>query len=366
MHLLLAALVIVNGFSIEHIATVPGARELAAAPNGDLFIGTKGNSVFLLPHAGAGRPDAPHVFATFSSAPAAGVALADDALYVGTKFAVYKIVYHAGDRMPRGAPEKLLDVRLAGGGGHSTTSVAVTGDTLYVSVGSSCNACDPERDSTRATIQHFDLLRGVATDEAYDIRNAVALTIDPATGALWAGVAGADDLPLYHPYEIFDAVSLQNTPADYGWPACYENRKRVAKWPGDCSKTAIPRVVFPAYETPIGAVFYPLDQHGTYAFPAAYRGGAFVTLHGSWHGPAQGLSGFVPPRVVFVPMHGDTPDRAADWNDPTTQWSDFITGYQRDGTDDRIGRPTGIAVGPDGSLFVADDQTGAIYRIRPR
>jgi glucose/arabinose dehydrogenase len=69
---------------------------------------------------------------------------------------------------------------------------------------------------------------------------------------------------------------------------------------------------------------------------------------------------------VFVPMHGDTPDRAVNWSDPTTQWQLFVGGYQNGGTAERIGRPTGITVGPDGSLFVADDQTGAIYRIRPR
>jgi glucose/arabinose dehydrogenase len=65
-------------------------------------------------------------------------------------------------------------------------------------------------------------------------------------------------------------------------------------------------------------------------------------------------------------MKGDTPEHPANWNDPTTQWKKFIDGYQNGGTSERIGRPTGITVGPDGSLFVADDQTGAIYRIRPK
>ncbi len=356
-----------NGFTIERIGVVDGARELVVAPNGDLFIGTSGADVYLLPHADAAHPDAPHTFASFDNHPAAGVTLGNGSLFVGTQFGVYKIPYQTGDQKPRGSAVKLLAVRLSGTArDHVTTSVAVVGDTLYASVGSSCNACRPELDSTRATIQHIDLLRNVATDEAYNIRNAIALTINPQSGTLWAGVAGADDLPIYHPYEIFDAVSLHPNPVDYGWPACYENRKHFEKWSGDCSKTPIPRVVFPAYETPIGAVFYPVDAHGAHAFPAAYRGGAFVTLHGSWHGPQQGLSGYVPPRVVFVAMHGDTPDRAVNWSDPTTQWQLFVGGYQNGGTAERIGRPTGITVGPDGSLFVADDQTGAIYRIRPR
>ncbi len=358
---------VASGFTIERIGTVNGARELAVAPDGDLFVGTKSSNVYLLPQADSARPGPPHVFATFDNEPAAGVTLGDGALFVGTQFGVYRIPYQTGDQKPRGAPVKLLSVRLSGiARDHVTTTLAVAGDTLFASVGSSCNACRPELDSTRATIQRFDLLRHVATDEAYNIRNAIALAVNPETQTLWAGVAGADDLPLYHPYEIFDAVSLHPDPVDYGWPACYENRKHFEKWSGDCAKTPIPRVVFPAYETPIGAAFYPADAHGAHAFPAAYRGGAFVTLHGSWHGPAQGLSGYVPPRVVFVAMHGDTPDRAVDWDDPTAQWQPFVTGYQNGGTSERIGRPTGIAVGPDGSVFVADDQAGAIYRIRPR
>jgi hypothetical protein len=191
---------VTSGFTIERIGTVDGARELAVAPNGDLFVGTLGNAVDLLPQAQSDHPGTPHAFATFDYHPAAGVTLGDGALFVGTQFAVYRIEYHTGDQTARGAPVKLLDVRLAGGShDHVTTSVAIVDDILYASVGSSCNACRPELDSTRATIQRFDLLRHVATDEAYNIRNAIALTVNPATQTLWAGVAGADDLPLYHP-----------------------------------------------------------------------------------------------------------------------------------------------------------------------
>jgi glucose/arabinose dehydrogenase len=121
----------------------------------------------------------------------------------------------------------------------------------------------------------------------------------------------------------------------------------------------IPRVVFPAYNTPIGATFYPLHPTGKYAFPAEYAGGAFVALHGSWHEP------LVPPRVAFVAIKGDEPLKPVDWSDPSAQWREFVGGFQR-ADESRIGRPTGIAVGPEGSLFVADDQAGVVYRIRPK
>jgi glucose/arabinose dehydrogenase len=90
----------------------------------------------------------------------------------------------------------------------------------------------------------------------------------------------------------------------------------------------------------------------------------FVAMHGSWHTDSSGRY-VSPPRVSFVAMNGDSPKAAVNWSNPSTQWSDFVTGFQlADGTT-RIGRPTGIAVGPSGSLFVADNQTGNIYRIRP-
>jgi glucose/arabinose dehydrogenase len=160
-----------------------------------------------------------------------------------------------------------------------------------------------------------------------------------------------------------DAVTLHAGVADYGWPNCEENQH--AYTPGtDCSKTVVPLVEFPAYQTIIGAAFYPAAQTGSYAFPAAYRGGLFVAMHGSWHTDAMNHYA-APPRVAFVPMNADAPATPVNWSDPTVQWSDFVSGFQlADGTT-RIGRPTGIAIGPSGSLFVADDDTGNIYRIRP-
>ncbi len=345
-----------SGFTIERIATVPHARELAATPNGDLLVGTASSTVYLVADALGSAHAAP--FVSVDDHPVAGVALAGDRLYLGSQFGVWELPYRASDRTAREAPRKIASVRISGvARDHVTTTVAVDGDTLYASVGSSCNTCDPDLDATRATIQQMSLDGAGMHSRAVHIRNAIALAINPQTHALWAGVAGQDELAHGHPYEMFDDVTAHANVADYGWPYCYENRRSVGGH--DCSAVAVSRVVFPAYETPIGATFYPLHPTGTHAFPATYRGGAFVTLHGSWHQPP------VPPRVAFVPLDGDAPARAIDWDDPTTQWTEFVGGFQpQDGS--RIARPTGVAVGADGSLFVSDDQTGGIYRIRPR
>lgn len=343
------------GFSIQQIATVDGARELAAAPNGDLFVGTTGQDVYIIPRADAsGAAGTPRVFAHFDDSPAAGVAFSNSALYVGTQFAIWRIPYRSGDMHARSV-QKLASVRPSGiARDHVTTSVAVARGALYASVGSSCNACRPDVDATRATIGR--VAGGSYQVIAKNIRNAIALTANENTGSVWGGVAGQDELPAGHPYEIFDDISAHAPIADYGWPTCYENHRG-----NNCTGVAVTRVVFPAYATPIGAVFYPQNPGGRYVFPTRFRGGAFVTLHGSWHGPP-----FVAPAVVFVPMRGDSPIADVDWNDPNKQWTQFVGGYQGGATDQRIGRPTGITVGPQSDIFLADDMTGAIYRIRPK
>jgi glucose/arabinose dehydrogenase len=69
--------------------------------------------------------------------------------------------------------------------------------------------------------------------------------------------------------------------------------------------------------------------------------------------------------VIFVPMSGDAPVMPVNWSDPTAQWSIFLGGMVTPSSTSYFVRPTGVAVGPQGSLFVADDQNGAVYRIRP-
>jgi glucose/arabinose dehydrogenase len=354
------ALYVPPAFTITQVAAVPGARELAFSPNGDLYVGTRGEDVYVVRRADSANPDQSSVYVHFDDAPASGVAYGNGALYVGTQHAIWRVA--------NAHPVKIASVRSGNpppgsdGDQHNTTSITFDGSTLYASVGSSCNAC-VEIDPTRATVGKVE--NGHYVPIARNIRNAVAMAVDSATHGLWVGNVGQDRLPAGHPYEYFDNVTAHAAPVDYGWPFCYEERRRVSA-AHDCSGVAVAQVVFPAYETPIGAVFYPSNMHAPYAFPREYAGGAFVTLHGSWHGPAQGLSGFMPPRVVFVPMRDGRPARSIDWNDPARQWTTFVGGYQNGGTPQRIGRPTGVAVGPLGDLFVADDETGAIYRIRPK
>jgi glucose/arabinose dehydrogenase len=359
-----------SGFSAVAIAHVDGARELASLPNGDLLVGTSGSTIAIVPDAdGAGAAGAAQTFVTLGEGRANGIAVSPaGAIYAATTTTVWRIPYASGDRTEPGATA-IAHVRTgpiapnSDGDVHRTTSVVASGNALYVGVGSSCNAC-VETDATRAAVFRMAPDGSGAVRLVKRSRNPMALAVDPATGALFIGGAGQDGLSYGHPYEYMDSPTAHgNADVDYGWPGCEENhiaynplRQNPAP---DCASAVAPAIEFPAYATLIGATFYAPAAGAPYAFPAAYRGGLFVTSHGSWHCcPAT------TPRVYFVPMHGDTPATAVNWNDPTVQHSDFVSGYGSASKNAYIGRPTGIAVGANGSLFVADDRTGTILRIR--
>ena len=366
-----SALVFAPGFSGVVAGNVNGARELVSLPNGDLLIGTSSQTLYILPNADAPTSGGkPQPFITLSEGPAQGVTYSSvsGAIYAATNTTIWEIPYTPGARSASVA-NAIAHVRTgpvapnSDGDVHTTTSVAVSGSTLYAGVGSSCNACI-EVDPTRASVQQMTLTGANMTRLAENSRNPIALAVNPATGSLWIGGAGQDDLPYTHPYEYFDSPTLRGTSnVNYGWPACEEDHVLYNPLnqspPPDCSQTVAPLIEFDAYATLIGATFYPANQTGSYVFPAAYRGGIFIGSHGSWH-----CCPSTPPRVYFVPMNGDVPATAVNWSDPTVQHSDFVSGFGSTASTSYIGRPTGVAVGLNGSLFFADDQSGNIIRVR--
>jgi glucose/arabinose dehydrogenase len=363
-----AAFAVPSAFTLETVAAVDGARELAALPNGDLLVASTGTNVYLVPNAeAAGQAGAPVVFTTIQDSPVSGVAFAPSicTILIGSQHGVYAIPYMDAQQSAT-AGQPIAKVRQgmpapgSDGDVHTTTSVAFSGGKVYASVGSGCNAC-VEVDPTRATVQEMDPTGANMTTRATRIRNAIALAVNSATGTLWAGGAGQDDLAWGHPFEFFDALTLHNGTADYGWPDCEENQHAYTMG-ANCATTVEPLVEIPAYDTIIGAAFYPSSITGTYAFPAGYRSGVFLAAHGSWHNQS---SQYIHPRVVVVAMNGDAPVTAVNWSDPTVQWGnmDFISGFGNG--PGYLGRPTGVAVGSQGSLFVADDTNGVVYRVRP-
>lgn len=330
------------GFQVQVYADgLPGVRFMALSPKGDLTVSRPGKGeVLVLPDRNRdGRPDRVSVFASDLDRPH-GVAWRDGALYVAETGAVQRLFDADGNLV---AERKELVTRdLPVGGGHWTRTIGFGPDgAMYVSAGSSCNACQ-EEDPRRATLMRFKPDGTGREIFARGLRNSVGFTWHPTTRELWATDNGRDWLGNNLPPEELNRVQYGG---HYGWPDCYGDRKAVSKKDAAaCAQTIPPAVELPAHIAPLGVTFYTGSQ-----FPAEYRHDAFIACHGSWNRlPPAGY------KVVRVRFKDGKP----------TGYEDFATGWLR-GTQ-AWGRPVDVLTAPDGSLFLTDDAGGRIYRITYR
>ena len=366
-----------EGFCAALVAKdLVGVRHLAVAPDGSIFAGRHGNQgglYYLRDTTGDGRIDlVSRVFDTAGT----GVQWTPDAVYFSPEDRVLRFPWSAGARQPSGKPELIVSGLPTGG--HTAKSMILgKNGALFVVIGSKTNSCQ-EKDrtekspgvrpctelETRAGIWRFDarkLGQSQSSGVRYGtgLRNAMAMSLAP-DGTLWAAVHGRDQLTqnwgfseedgAENPAEEFGPITEG---IDYGWPYCYydpRNRRKVqapeyggnGTSEGNCGANAMPAVAFPAHWAPNASVFYT----GT-MFPTRYRGGAFVAFHGSWNRAPRPQEGF---RVVFAPFEGGK---------ATGKWEDFAT---PSGEPNSI-RPSGLAVGPDGSLYIGADREGKIWRV---
>ncbi len=261
--------------------------------------------------------------------------------YIAEENRVIRVKDDNGDlKADNGTLEILIDSLPAGG--HFTRTVKLHNNSLYLSIGSSCNVCY-EQDERRVAISICTPDGKGCRIFAKGLRNAVGFVFHPVTGRMYATDNGrdmlGDDVPP-------DEINLVEDGKNYGWPICYGRNihdtdfdKNVYIRNPCMEPLETPSLIdLQAHSAPLGLAFY----YGN-SFPQEYRGNLFVAYHGSWNRRVP--TGY---KIVRIDMNNFTV-------------TDFATGWLQ-GTN-VLGRPVDVIVADDGSLFVSDDNTGKIYRI---
>lgn len=336
------------GFQINVFAKDLGnARNLAVAPDGTVYLTRReeGDILALRDINKDGRADLKQTVASGHDY-VNGITINQNRLYFATDQELY--VANLGQNGAITKPQQLIN-NLPDGGQHPNRTIAFGPDgMLYISVGSSCNACD-ESDKEHATMLRAQPDGSQRTIFAQGLRNTIPFGWHPQTKEFWGMDHGSDwrgnTIP---PEELNQLRQGQH----YGWPFCWGDRRPDVYLSSDpkgatkeqfCQKTQAPVLTYTAHSAPLAMVFYTASQ-----FPAQYRNDAFVTMRGSWNrNPPVGY------KVVRVRYQNGKP----------VAFEDFITGFLNQQKQTQFGRPVGIAIAPDGSLLFTDDTNGVIYRV---
>jgi glucose/arabinose dehydrogenase len=365
------------GFSVELVASgLDGPRVIRVAPNGDLFVAeSHANTVRVLRiKPGSAKPAVNQVYAHEGLNMPYGIAFYPTGqnpqwVYIANRDGLVRVPYKSGDLKAKAKPKKIVEGVLWSH--HWTRDVVVSADgkRLFYSVGSGSNVAldmfpvpldQPleqwqkthpatatwDTEEKRANVLSYTPEGKDMQFVATGLRNCAGMTLQPGTGKLWCVVNERDELGDDTPFEY--ATDVQQG-AFYGWPWYYngahEDPRHKGAKPGLKDKVTVPPVLMQAHSAPMQIAFYNAD-----AFPAEYKGSAFVTMHGSWNRAKR--TGYKVVRLLF------------ENGKPTGAYEDFMTGFVS--SDDEVwGRPVGVTVAKDGSLLVAEDANGTIWRVSP-
>ena len=359
------------GFTAAPFVTgLVNPRRLLVLPNGDVLVAEQSAGyVTLLRDDGEGRAKWIDRHVEDLNRPY-GLALRGDEILVADQDAIWRVPHVVGNLRagrpvpPQKAEEVPPDQRKPVPGaygaelltkkgvfgipvGHQNRHLAIDPKTggLYAGVGSSGNiGVEPE---PKATIQRFDADGSNQATFASGMRNPTAFAFQPQTGDLWAVVQERDGLGDNLPSDYLIRVQQGGF---YGWPYAYIGKHPQPGFaqlaPDKVEATITPDLLFQAHSSLLDLVFYEGDQ-----FPAEYKGSLFVALKGSWNRSIP--TGY---KVVRVPFKEGRPEG---W------YENFATGFWASGEQraEVWGRPAALAVAKDGSLLVADDTGGTIWRI---
>ena len=361
-----------DGFKVEKVASgIANPRAIRFAPDGDLFVANSEPGEVLVLHFEKGKTEPVQtVFASGLNQPygiAFYPATNPEWVYVAESDGLRRFAYKAGDVKASGAPETLF--KNIPPEHHWTRDIVFLGDTLLYSVGSGSNVGDGTMDETpaggvekwaadhplgvawggeerRAAVLAYDKDGKNERYYATGLRNCAGMAVQPVTNTPWCVVNNVDELGDNVPFEF--ATSIKEG-AFYGWPWYYIGNHPDPRWAHEpradlADKVTVPDVLIQAHSAPLNIAFYDNT-----AFGDAYKGDAFVALHGSWNRGQR--TGYKVVRLDFD-----------DAGKPTGTYEDFMTGFVAD-ADNVWGRPVGVAVSADGALFVSEDGNGTIWKI---
>ncbi len=342
------------GFEVSLFADeLDNPRMIYVLPNGDVLVmeslpqQSPSRIVLLRDTTKTGKPNLRQSFLRRLNM-AFGMALIGNRFYVGNTDGIVVFPYRSGDTQIKRRPEKILDLP---SGGHYTRNLLAdpAGKKLYISVGSSSNVDEQhvdEKDPRRAAILQVNPDGSGMRVFAAGMRNPVGMDWEPRTNTLWTVVNERDMLG---DELVPDYLTGVRDGAFYGWPYAYfgqnEDPRKKNQRPDLVARTIKPDFALGSHVAALGLAFY----QGT-SFPAHYHGGAFIGMHGSWN--RSDLVGY---KVAFVPFQNGRPSGPLE---------DFLTGFiANQQTSQVYGRPVGVAVWTDGSLLVADDDAGKVWRV---
>lgn len=342
------------GFEVTLYTTgLNNPRAIRRAPNGDLFVSemSAGKIEIFRGVDKSGHPQRITVFASGLERPFGTNFYPPGPdprwIYVGTTNAVVRFPYRNGDLQARGPSEHIMDLPKSG---HATRDIqfAPDGQKMLISVGSFSNADDADQPSEkhRANILECNPDGSDLQIYAYGIRNPVFLAFDPKTKNLWTTVNERDGLG---DNLVPDYITHVERGGFYGWPWWYmgghQDPRLIEKHPELKFRVITPDVLLQPHGAPVGFAFYDGKQ-----FPSEFRGDIFAAEHGSWNRSVR--SGY---EVIRIPLHQS--------GKATGEYEDFLTGFVIDNKH-VWGRPAGVAIGLDGSLFVSDDASNSIWRVK--
>jgi glucose/arabinose dehydrogenase len=315
-------------------------RFITIGPNGVLLVANRGSNsvVALIPGASPIRA-AKSLTLVSNLLDPTSLDMHGGYLYIGERTGIARV--RLGNDLHVGPVERII-TGLPASGQHTTRTVLIGPDgRLYVSIGSTCNVC-VESDPHRAAVWVYNLDGSGGHLYARGLRNAVGMAINPWNKQVWVTVNGRDYLGENSPPET---VYTLQAGADYGWPRCEAGDIIDPDFgqSGDCNSIVQPLLKMQAHAAPLGLAFYNANQ-----FPEQYQNSLYIAFHGSWNRSIP--TGY---KVVRVPLRDGKVAGPA---------RDFATGWLQ-GSGSVTGRPVGVTVAPDGSLFISDDTFSVIYHI---